>query len=380
MLSIVADISIPSVSDAFQSLGEVQVMDAESITPEVCSGADILLVRSVTKVNADLLDQSSITFVGSATAGADHIDKSYLRQRAIAFAHAPGSNADSVVEYVLTALIRLSALKRRPLEGLTLGIIGCGNIGGRLARRAPAFGLKILKNDPPLANKGETGFVDLNTVLTQSDILTLHVPKLPDTHYLISDPQLQLIKSNAWIINTARGDVIDNQALKKALVAGHLDGCVLDVWENEPTPDMELLDLVTVATPHIAGHSLDGKLWGTIMLYQAVTQHFQIQATWDYQAVLAQQLPPIITLPFQPNWIDLFTKHLYDIGADHERMRAALSVSGSQIADRFRWLRRRYPPRRTFSRHTVTEVPSSYLSMVRDGLGVHYLYPNDRKK
>jgi len=380
MLSIVADINIPRVIDAFSSIGHVEVMAAESITAEICREVDILLVRSVTRVNASLLDQSNVAFVGSASAGSDHINQSYLRQREIAFAHAPGSNADSVVEYVLTALVRLSAMNRKKLEGLTLGIIGCGNIGGRLARRAPAFGLNVLKNDPPVANSGGQGFVDLETVLAESDILTLHVPKHTDTYHLISDAELEAIKPGAWIINAARGDVVNNQALKKAIMCGHIDGCVLDVWENEPTPDMELLDITTLGTPHIAGHSVDGKLWGTIMLYQAVTKHFEIQPTWDYEALLRLDLPEIMTVPLGANWLDRFVKHLYNIDSDSKRMRELLSVPETKIADGFRRLRRTYPPRRAFDLHILKEVPPSYLDIIRDGLCVSYLYPKDRKK
>ncbi len=380
MLSIVADINIPKVSEAFKSIGEIRIMDAESITPEVCSDADVLLVRSVTKVNAQLLNRTNITFVGSATAGSDHIDETYLRHRGIVFAHASGSNAESVVEYVLTALIRLSTLKMKALQGLTLGIIGCGNIGGQLAKRAAAFGMRILKNDPPLASSGVQGLVDLKTLLTESDIVSLHVPKLPSTYHLISEPEFHAIKPGGWIINTARGDVVDNQALKKALIAGRIDGCVLDVWENEPTPDIELLRLVTIGTPHIAGHSLDGKLWGTIMLYEAVIKHFMVQPRWNYQALLRQNLPKVISLPFQENWLDQFTKNLYDIEADHARMSQIQSLPGPKVAERFRRLRRTYPPRRAFPLHTIAEVPPSYLRIVRDGLRVNYLYPKDRKK
>ncbi|MCY3488611.1 MAG: 4-phosphoerythronate dehydrogenase, partial [Bacteroidetes bacterium] len=191
MLSIVADENIPHVEEAFSSVGNVHLLDAESITPEICLRADVLLVRSVTRVHEDLLKQSPVAFVGSATAGFDHVDRSYLRERGIPFVHAPGSNAESVVEYVLTALLRLRALRMRTLTGLTLGIIGYGNIGGRLGSRAPSFGLQVLKNDPPLAKAGHPGFVDLETVLTRSDILTLHVPKSPETYHLIGDAELR---------------------------------------------------------------------------------------------------------------------------------------------------------------------------------------------
>ncbi len=375
MLSIVADENIPRVKEAFSSIGNVHLLDAESIKPEVCAQADVLLVRSVTRVHEGLLRQSQVAFVGSATAGFDHVDRSYLKERGIPFVHAPGSNADSVVEYVLTALLRLHALKMRALTGLTLGIIGCGNIGGRLGRRAPSFGLRVLKNDPPLAKAGHPGFVDLETVLTRSDILTLHVPKFPETYHLIGDAELRSMKPGAWVLNTSRGNVIDNQALKRALKAGEIDAAVLDVWENEPVPDPELMQRVTLATPHIAGHSVDGKLQGTIVLYEAVTQHFQVQGTWEYEQLLQENLPDPLSLNPEPesSWLDALAQQLYDIGADDTRMRKILHVPQDHIAETFRQLRRNYPPRRAFDRHTITEIPLPYVRAVRDGLGVGYL-------
>jgi len=369
MLSIVADANIPSVFEAFSSIGKVQVIDAELITPEICLGADMLLVRSVTQINESLLAKSQVTFVGSATAGFDHIDQSYLQKRGIQFAHAPGSNAVSVVEYVLTALIRLSTLDMRSLEGRTLGIIGCGNIGGRLAARAAAFGLNILKHDPPLEKLGHPGFVDLNTVLTRSDILTLHVPKTPDTHHLIGNAELQLMKPGIWLLNTSRGNVVDNQALKKALMTDQINRVVLDVWENEPCPDLDLLRRVTLATPHIAGHSVDGKLQGTIMLYDAAIKYFGLRSNWNYEKLLRQGLPdPISINPnSEPDWLDAVAQHLYDIEADDLRMRESLLSNQERIAEVFRQLRRTYPPRRAFHRHQIEYIPSPHIRAANDG-------------
>ncbi len=375
MLSIVADENIPRVKEAFSSIGSVHLLDAESITPEVCAQADVLLVRSVTRVHEGLLKQSQVAFVGSATAGFDHVDRSYLREQGIPFVHAPGSNADSVVEYVLTALLRLHALRMRTLTGLTLGIIGYGNIGGRLGTRAPSFGLQVLKNDPPLAKAGHPGFVDLETVLTKSDILTLHVPKSPETHHLIGDAEFQSMKPGAWVLNTSRGNVVDNQALKRALTTGEIDAAILDVWENEPVPDLELLQRVTLATPHIAGHSVDGKLQGTIMLYKAVIQHFQVPGAWDYEQLLKENLPDTLSLDLEPesSWLGALAQQLYDIDADDAHMRKILDVPRDHIAETFRQLRRNYPPRRAFDRHTITEIPAPFVQAVCDGLRVGYL-------
>ena len=375
MLSIVADANIPRVKEAFCSLGDVALLDAESITPNACSQADILLVRSVTSVNESLLGPGSVKFVGSATAGLDHVDQAYLRSRGIKFASAPGSNADSVVEYVLTALLRLSALRASPLKGKTLGIIGCGHIGGRLVRRAPALGLEVLKNDPPLATAGQSGFVDLKIMIQQADILTLHVPKSPATHHLITDEVLRSLKPSAWLINTSRGNVVNSQDLKRALRLGRLDAAVLDVWENEPEPDLDLLEAVTIGTPHIAGHSVDGKLRGTIMLYHAVADHFDIRSDWDHESLLQKDLPTPISLSSEPrsNWLDSLAQSLYDLNADDARMRKLLEMEPHQVGDAFRELRRNYPARRAFDRHRIGEVPVLYQRAVRAGLRVDYL-------
>ena len=372
MFLTVADENIPHVGQAFASIGDVRVLNAESITDEVCANADILLVRSVTRVDQSLLSQSRVRFVGSATAGFDHIDRTYLRKRGIQFTHAAGSNADSVVEYVLSALIRLSALKMRPLAGLTLGIVGCGNIGGRLAVRASAFGLHVLKNDPPLANAGHAGFVDLETILAESDIITLHVPGSSETYHLIGKSALQSMKPGVWLLNTSRGTVIDNTALSEVLDTGRIGTTVLDVWENEPTPDLELLQKVTLGTPHIAGHSVDGKFQGTVLLYGAVTDYFGIQPTWDFERVLQRDLPSPISVDPEPRsiWLDSLVRRLYDIRADNTRMRMLLNMPRDQVAGKFRRLRRNYPPRRAFDRHRVTGIPSTLLRTVRDGLCV----------
>ena len=203
MLQIVSDVNIPFVKEAFGSLGQVQTLPADAIGRERCQQADILLIRSVTQVNERLLTGSPVRFVGSATAGTDHVDLMYLAQQRIPFVHAPGSNADSVVEYVLTALLHLACLHNRSLEGVTLGIVGCGNIGGALATRAPALGLRVLRNDPPKAARGGAGYVCLEELLADSDIVSLHVPLTSQTYHLIDASALTRMRPNAWLVNTS---------------------------------------------------------------------------------------------------------------------------------------------------------------------------------
>jgi erythronate-4-phosphate dehydrogenase len=272
---VVADENIPFVRETFGHVGEVRTLNGRAINPDAVRDADILLVRSVTRVDRGLVTDSRVRFVGSTTIGTDHIDQGYLRDRGIIFAHAPGSNAISVVEYVLASLLWTAVRKGESLRGKTMGIVGIGNIGSRLAARLSAFGMRVLKNDPPLAAAAEAegrthDFVSLETVLAESDIVTLHVPlerKGPyATYHLVDDAALAWMKQDAWLINTCRGAVVDNLALRRTIEAGQLGATILDVWEGEPEPGPDLLRLTDVATPHIAGYSFDGKVLGTMMV------------------------------------------------------------------------------------------------------------------
>ena len=376
-LEVVADVNIPYIKQAFESFGSVRVMPAEAITRSVCTTADLVLVRSVTQVNEALLAGSQVQFVGSATAGADHIDTEYLADRGIAFANAPGSNAGSVVEYVLTALLSLSTRYGRTLNGRTLGAIGCGHIGEQVASRARALGLSVLRNDPPREARGETGFVSLAQVLSAADIITLHVPLATDTRYLINDVTLSQLRPGAWLINTSRGAVVETQAIKQAIKSGHLEAVVLDVWEHEPSIDLELLEMVSLATPHIAGYSLDGKVAGTVMLYDAAVKHFGLEARWCATSVLkpaseAPLLAPDRTLP-QELWLSTLAHNAYNLDADDRTLRRILSVPSTGRAQYFRQLRATYPARRAFDTFTVQNVPPSRAQAVRAGLGMRII-------
>ena len=372
---IVADANIPLVREAFGSAGRVREIRAEAIGPEVCSGADVLLVRSVTRINKQLLAGSRVRFVGSATAGIEHIDTSFLASRNIGFAHAPGSNAGSVVEYVLAALVDLACRFERPLRGLTLGIVGCGHIGGQLSRRARCLDMKVLKNDPPRQARGESGFVTLAQVLAESDVVSLHVPLNEETHHLINATTLAQLRQEAWLINTSRGAVVDTCALKAMLQEGsQLEAVVLDVWEHEPEVDVELLSRVTLGTPHIAGYSFDGKIRGTLMLYDAVTKHLGVQGSWDYAKVLQPDTPdPLkVSAPASPRrqWLKELVHKVYDLEADDTRMKQMLGVGPADRAAYFRRLRKTYPRRRAFETYTVGHVPSQLQRAVVKGLGI----------
>ena len=363
-------------------MGEITRYPGREIGPSAVETADVLLVRSVTPVDETLLQDSAVQFVGSATIGTDHVDQAYLDAADIAFAHAPASNADSVADYVVAALLRLAQRRGVSLEGQTVGIVGCGNIGSRLARRLPALGLTVLKNDPPRAEAadGPHDFVPLDTVLDRADIVTCHVPITTErphpTHHLLSEDALARLSTDAWLINTSRGRVVDNDALLAALRDEQIGAAVLDVWEGEPTPTPALVEAVDIATPHIAGYAYDGKVRGTSMLYEALCDHLGVEQTWTADTVLTPDAPdalrcqaPDPRLP-RTDWLDHLARQAYDLPADDARMRGYLQKPSEERGDYFRHLRATYPTRREMQIQTVPApgVPPSYRTAVTDGL------------
>ncbi len=383
-LRILADENIPLAVEAFGTLGTVRLLPGREITPADVQEADVLLVRSVTRVDARLIDGSPVRFVGTATIGTDHVDEAALRKRGIAFAHAPGSNAGSVVEYVLAALLRLAGRRGEALRGKTVGIVGCGNIGGRLAARLPALGLHVLKNDPPLAAQSGPShdFIPLDALLAEADVVTLHVPLTyggpHPTHHFFEETTLGRLKPGAWLLNTARGPVVASDALKAMRAAGGPGAVVLDVWENEPTPDPDLLRRVDIATPHIAGYSYDGKVQGTVMLYDALVGHLGASPEWEAASAFAPGPGdrPTLTPPApglsETDWLDALVRQMYDLGADDARLRRLPDLPPEEHAAYFSTLRKTYPRRRSFTRHLLPRraVPVAYRVAVEYGLGV----------
>jgi erythronate-4-phosphate dehydrogenase len=386
-MRIVADENIPFAREAFECFGTVETCSGGSIDRSVVRDADVLLVRSVTPVGRGLLEGSSIRFVGSATIGTDHVDVSYLRETGIAFAYAPGSNAESVVEYVTSALFCLAVRRAERLREKTAGIVGCGNIGGRLARRLQALGLTVLCNDPPLAEAARGSargreYVSLETVLDAADIVTIHVPLTRSgphpTFHLFDRDVLRALKPNAWLINTARGSVIDHLALKNSVGPGRPSAAVLDVWEGEPDPDPELVARVDLATPHVAGYSYDGKVQGTLTLHDALAAFLGGTRTWDPAEAFApadenrlRLTPPDPALP-ETDWLHDLVVRMFDISGDHARMIRIIDLPASDRRACFTSLRKNYPRRRAFARHSLRAhlLPASYRHAVAEGLGV----------
>lgn len=347
-MPVVADRNIPQVQEAFAGIGEVRLCEGRGLQAADLREADILLVRSVTPVNASLLTGSKVRFVGSATIGTDHVDLDYLRNNGIAFAHAPGSNARAVAEYVLAALLALQATK--PVG--PVGIVGYGNTGEALARLLKILGIEYLVNDPPLQQSGarsDIEFVSLDEI-RHAPIISLHVPLTRGgpypTYHLVDEKFLDALVPDALLINTARGAVVDNTALAKRLRGGRLRAA-LDVWEGEPAISAELLERVVLGTPHIAGYSVEGRLNGTQRMYEAVCAFLGIKPVWRY--ALPESLPILRTDLRGFAALKDVVLQAYDIRRDDIALRALLALPEADSAAGFDCLRRDYPPRREFA-------------------------------
>lgn len=365
-MKIVADENMPFAKESFSTLGEVAVMSGRAMTREAVKDASILAVRSITKVNADLLEGTAVRFVGTATIGVDHVDEEYLKSRSIGFSSAPGSNADSVAEYITAALLTLAGRRGETLEGKAIGVVGCGNVGSRVCNRAEALGMRILMNDPPLRRQtGDERYLPLDA-LFGADFITLHVPLTregPDaTHHLADAGFLAKMKPGATLLNSSRGAVADGKAVKEALAEGNLRDAILDVWEGEPDIDFGLLGMVALGTPHIAGYSYDGKLNGTDMIFRAACRHFGQAPTFDIRAAAPRPEVPVLELQAlgrpDEDVLREAVKALYDIEADDARLRQAAALPREQRGARFDELRKTYPIRREFP-NTLVKCPGA---------------------
>ena len=384
MPRIVADANIPLVERAFGPFGSVRTLPGREITREALRDADVLLVRSVTPVDAALLDGTPVRFVGTATAGTDHVDEEALDRLGVAFASAPGSNATSVVEYVLAALLAVAADRGEALEGRTLGVVGAGHVGGRLVPRAQALGLRVLVSDPPLTAAGGPPSAPLADLLAEADIVTLHTPLTTaaasgwPTRDLLDAAAFAAMRPEAWLVNAARGGVVEAGALRTEAARRP---CVLDVWPGEPSPDPALIRAATLGTPHIAGYSFDGKVRGTAVLVAALQAWLpeaapapDVEAETEPPQPLRLDAPalPAETPAARSAWLDALVRAAYDVRADDARFRDALlgAATASGRADAFTQLRKTYPVRREWARYAVRgAVPPALLGAVVDGLG-----------
>ena len=280
-IRIIIDQAIPFIEGVLEPYADVRYMEGRVISHEDAMNSDALIVRTRTKCDASLLEGTPVKFIATATIGMDHIDLPYCNGKGIIVRNSAGCNAGGVMNYVFSALYGVAARKALHLEGGKLGIIGVGNVGRRVDSVAGSLGFKVLKNDPPrMAEEGMEGFCPLDYLLSNADIVTMHVPLNETTRGMANDEFFGMMKPGTIFINASRGEVVDEAALKRAIPK--LGPVIIDTWNNEPNIDRELLNMVDIATPHIAGYSYQGKQNGTTMAVRALARFFGIEPLYDF--------------------------------------------------------------------------------------------------
>lgn len=347
MIKIIADNKIPFLEGALESVARVEYIPGAEISRSNLLDADALITRTRTKCNRELLEGTSIRFIATATIGYDHIDTDYCREKGIGWINAPGCNSSSVEQYLVSTLLWLANHRSIDLKALSLGVVGVGNVGRKVASAARVLGMRVLLNDPPRERaEGNAEFVSLEELKEHSDIITLHVPLnkggMDNTEHLVNREFLTHLKSGSILINSSRGGVVDEAALLEGIKSGKLSDVILDVFENEPAINRDLLEALSLATPHIAGYSLDGKANGTTMSVQAISRFFSLGLdAWTPASMPAPQSPEILTDASESELYELLWEvynQSYDVSSDDQNLR--------NTPDRFEKLRGDYPFRR----------------------------------
>ena len=337
-MKVVVDDKIPFIKGVLENIvDEVVYAPGKDFTPELVKDADALIIRTRTHCNRELLEGSKVRFIATATIGFDHIDTEYCREAGITWANAPGCNSASVAQYLQSSFLLLQQIKGIQLSGLTLGIVGVGNVGSKIVEVAHESGMRVLQNDLPRADReGEAGFCSLQTLAEECDIITFHVPLYKEgkykTYHLADETFFRSLKRRPIIINTSRGEVIETDALLGALENGLVSDAIIDVWEHEPDINLTLLYKVFLGTPHIAGYSADGKANATRMSLDALCRFFHIEA--DYDIIPPAPENPVITAS---NPTEAYLQ-MYDPRRDSEALK--------QHPELFEKLRGDYPIRR----------------------------------
>ncbi len=353
-MKIIIDDKIPYIHGALEPFAEVVYLPGSKTTAEVVKDADALITRTRTICNEALLSGSSVKIIATATIGYDHIDTDYCDRAGIKWTNAPGCNAKSVEQYIASALMVMAEKKMGTLVGKTIGVVGVGNVGSKVAKVAEIFGMRVLLNDPPRARReGDKGFAGLEKILEESDIITLHVPlnqEGEDVTFHLADEKLfaRMVRKPVFI-NSCRGEVVKTSALKDAIRTGQVSGVVVDCWENEPDIDTELLTLADLATPHIAGYSRDGKAKGTEMSVQAVSKFLGLGSkNWKASDIEKPLVSEILIDGTNKTVQQILAEAIlstYDIREDDARLRASVGTFEKQRGD--------YPVRREFPAFTV---------------------------
>ncbi len=354
-MKVVADDKIPFLKGVLEPFAEVVYLPGKEIRRNDLLDADVLITRSITKCDAGLLKDTAVKMIATATIGDDHIDRTFCSRSGIEIATAPGCNTSAVEQYVTSALLTIAEKKNIYPEGKNIGIIGVGNVGSKVKNIGGILGMKALLNDPPRAEKeGNQGFAVLEDILEESDVITLHVPLTFEgkysTYHLAGESFFSKIRKPVIFINTSRGEVVDTNALKDAIAKGKILASVIDVWENEPDIDMELLKMVDIATPHIAGYSIEGKARATQMVVEAVSRKFKLGIHWQPPELGKEERVIDINCTEKSDQRILFeaVSKVYNIMEDDALLRNA--------PDNFETLRRNYIFRREFEKYTLRLV------------------------
>ena len=359
MISILADSNIPFLRGLLEPVAKVSYLPAGMITRERVAGHDALIIRTRTRCNESLLKGTGVKFIGTATIGTDHIDTRWCESAGIRVVNAPGCNSGAVMQYITAALFHISGLHGFHPGEKTLGVVGAGNVGKKVIKAASALGIKVLVNDPPREQaEGSDGFVSLQRLASESDIITFHTPLTAEgaypTLYLGDSHFFSSLKRGAFIINSARGGVVDEEALKTAIEKKTVAGAVIDTWEGEPQTNSGLVDLCDIATPHIAGYSLEGKRNASIMIIKEVAGFFNLDNT------LINSPEPLpggqeITLPVNMEINEAsgaVIRAAYDIREDSEKFRHTPGL--------FEDIRNNYQIRREFSGFSIKGCASAF--------------------
>lgn len=374
-MKIVADDKIPFLQGVLEPYADMVYLPGAAITPADVRDADALIVRTRTKCGAALLTGSNVKLIATATIGFDHIDPAFCAQNGIRWVNAPGCNADSVVQYLLSLLVRDALRNHTVFAGKTLGVVGVGNVGKRIAGLGAKLGMNVLLNDPPRARiEGPENFRPLEQLCREADFITFHVPLTREgadrTFHLADEAFFLSCARKPFFINASRGETASGDALASALIAKRIRGAALDVWENEPDIDVDLLPLLDYATPHIAGYSADGKANGTAAAVRAVAEQFHIDALkCFYPTCVPSPATPVIPLEHPETALADAVLASYDILRDDGALRAA--------PDAFESLRGNYPLRREFPAYTLKPgktIPPATVKLL-SSLGFHISPP-----
>lgn len=357
-MKIVCAKSVVLAEQLFSEIGEVSIVPDQLIDHEIIKDSDILITRSKTRITSDVVKNSKLKVVATATSGVEHVDIELIESLGIKFISAAGSNAASVAEYVACGLAIIVKDYAYSIQGKILGIIGCGNIGGKLRAMAKALGIQLLINDPFLDPNGDIdNIVELPELLERSDLISIHTPLVlggeHPTLNLIDTEAFAKMKPGCVLVNAARGEIIATQALISAIQNGTIQHAVIDVWENEPHYSVELRNLVNIATPHIAGYSHSARVKGSFMLYSKICEHLGLPLKFTLKELI-QQEQESIELPVTPEHelVDIFIS-AFDVRGDHAKFSKFDDESAEDRAENFNRLRREYGRRLEFSDYKI---------------------------